>query len=146
MKTTMLFAMLFVVGSFSVGKAVADEEYGVNTIYNRAGVQFTYQLREKKIGSDKWGKWTEHKAEVKKGIMHWHVDPNHWDIQIRFDMIAGDGKYTEKLYSLEVFKRPFKNTRAGGFKPSDGWIYIFYFKEGTNILLLRMKPGRRAPK
>ena len=109
----------------------------VITIYNHTDVHLNYQLRVLPIEDEEnpnpqWSEWKEHRHAYLNGgyMIHYFNGKLTDQIQIRFDMIGGDGdNYTEQIYNL-----PFNVVRKfGEVTKRDGKPYSFKFN-GTKLL------------
>ena len=107
--------------------------FGVVTIYNHTNTRLNYQLRHRENG--KWSEWKEHIHKHPNRGWHSHTFPQAEKVEIRFDRIGGDDKFTEQIYDLKF------NERAGNVNigKDDGRPYYFEFDAGGRLLELKRR-------
>ena len=132
--------MALVVGAlcvvqFGTARVEARDAYQmVITIYNNTSVKLEYQLRVDREGGgpNDPGGWTQWQTYTHKhpGGYQYHTFRQVDRIQIRFDRIGGDGKFTEQIYDLDF--NAIRADRTVGRR--DGRPYRFEFDAGGRLL------------
>lgn len=106
----------------------------VVTLHNYTSNHLNYHIRVRSnlSGNLEWGEWKSYWHKYPNRGYQWHSFYEDVEgIQIRFDRIGGDGKYTEQVYDLG-FNRVVKSSRDLGHH--DGKPYRFQFDRGGRHL------------
>jgi hypothetical protein len=110
MKRNLLaIALAIAVMSLAPIATLAQQPMGAFSIDNNTGVTLYYQVR---WGDGPWVDWTLMNGWINR---HWHPLDSRGEAptpQVRYDVIGGDGGFTEQIYDMEFYS--VWNTSSGG--------------------------------
>ena len=86
-----------------------------------------YRIRWRQADGHSWTKWNDFK--VKNGYHYVHSMPGATGLQVEFDHVGGDDKYTPKVYDLDFNLIPAQQEA----KQSDGRYYYFEYKDQNTL-------------